>query len=178
MNRPLLAETVAEAARRFGDRAAFQLADGTELSYRELDRASDEVAAGLAVRGLGPGSVLLLSLPSGLEYAVGYLAAAKVGAATAGANPRLRARERALIVEAVDPDLIWPTMPSPTGFPKIVASSWSTTVRIQPSCWPASGAMGGSSRPSQRTLTGRPAFASRPVPPAIPAAPGSPTGNW
>jgi len=87
MNRPLLAETVAEAARRFGDRAAFQLADGTELSYRELDRASDEVAAGLAGRGLGPGSVLLLSLPSGLEYAVGYLAAAKVGAATAGANP-------------------------------------------------------------------------------------------
>ena len=106
MNRPLLAETVAEAARRFGNRAAFQLADGTELSYRELDRASDEVAAGLAGRGLGPGSVLLLSLPSGLEYAVGYLAAAKVGAATAGANPRLRARERALIVEAVDPDLI------------------------------------------------------------------------
>lgn len=106
MSRSLLAETVAEAARRFGDRAAFQLADGTELSYRELDRASDEVAAGLAGRGLGPGNVLLLSLPSSLEYAVGYLAAAKVGVTTAGANPRLRARERALIIEAVDPDLI------------------------------------------------------------------------
>ncbi|HJM73905.1 MAG TPA: class I adenylate-forming enzyme family protein [Acidimicrobiales bacterium] len=106
MSRPLLAETVAEAARRFGDRAAFQLADGTELSYRELDRASDEVAAGLAGRGLGPGNVLLLSLPSGLEYAVGYLAAAKAGVTTAGANPRLRARERSRIIEAVDPDLI------------------------------------------------------------------------
>ena len=106
MNRPLLAETVAEAARRFGNRAAFQLADGTELSYRELDRASDEVAAGLAGRGLGPGNVLLLSLPSGLEYAVGYLAAAKAGVTTAGANPRLRARERSRIIEAVDPDLI------------------------------------------------------------------------
>ena len=106
MSRPLLAETVAEAACRFGDRAAFQLADGTELSYRELDRASDEVAAGLAGRGLGPGNVLLLSLPSGLEYAVGYLAAAKAGVTTAGANPRLRARERSRIIEAVDPDLI------------------------------------------------------------------------
>ena len=106
MSRPLLAETVAEAARRFGDRAAFQLADGTALSYRELDRASDEVAAGLAGRELGPGNVLLLSLPSGLEYAVGYLAAAKAGVTTAGANPRLRARERSRIIEAVDPDLI------------------------------------------------------------------------
>lgn len=114
---PLLASTVAEAARRFGDRAAFRLADDTELSYRGLDLASDEVAAGLAGRGLGPGSVLLLSLPSGLEYAVGYLAAAKVGAATAGANPRLRARERALIVDAVDPDLILATDALSDGIP-------------------------------------------------------------
>ncbi len=114
---PLLADTVGEASRRFGDRAAFRLADGTELSYRDLNRASDEVAAGLAGRGLGPGNVLLLSLPSGLEYAVGYLAAAKVGATTAGANPRLRARERALIVDAVDPDLILATDALADGIP-------------------------------------------------------------
>ena len=119
----LLARTVTEAARRHGDRAAFRLttpseASGTgELSYRELDRASDEVAAGLAARGLGPGSVLLLSLPSGTDYAVAYLAAAKVGATTAGANPRLRGAERARIVDNVDPDLVVATDRLAEGIP-------------------------------------------------------------
>jgi acyl-CoA synthetase (AMP-forming)/AMP-acid ligase II len=114
---PLLARTVTGAAHRYGERAAFRIADGTELSYRELDRASDEVAAGLAARGLGAGNVALLSLPSGPGYAVAYLAAAKLGVTTAGANPRLRARERALVVDAVDPDLVLATGPLSDGIP-------------------------------------------------------------
>ncbi len=120
---PLLAETVTEAARRYGDRAAFRFtaSAGTstvgELSYRELDRASDEAAVGLVARGIGPDSVLLLSLPSGTDYVVAYLAAAKVGATTAGANPRLRARERALLVDTVDPDLVLATGPLSDGIP-------------------------------------------------------------
>ena len=120
---PLLAGTVTEAARRYGDRAAFRLttSEGTltvgELSYRELDRATDEVAVGLIARGVGPGSVLLLSLPSGTDYAVAYLAAAKVGATTAGANPRLRARERRLLVDTVEPDLVLATGALSEGIP-------------------------------------------------------------
>ena len=74
----MLPQILAEAARRHGDRTAFQVASGAVLSYRELDRASDEVAVGLAARGLSAGEILLLSLPSGLEYVVSYLAAAKV----------------------------------------------------------------------------------------------------
>jgi acyl-CoA synthetase (AMP-forming)/AMP-acid ligase II len=120
---PLLAGTVTEAARRYGDRAAFRLVTSDEnlaigeLSYRELDRATDEVAVGLVARGVGPGSVLLLSLPSGTDYAVAYLAAAKVGATTAGANPRLRARERRLLVDTVEPDLVLATGALSEGIP-------------------------------------------------------------
>ena len=71
----------------------------------------------MADRGVGPRSVVLLSLPSGLAYVVAYAAAAKLGATTAGANPRMRARERALIVDTVDPDLILTTEPLSGGIP-------------------------------------------------------------
>ena len=105
----MLPQTITTAARRFGDRAAFRLASGASVTYLDLDRASDEAAAGLAARGLTEGDVLLLSLPSGPEYAVAYLAAAKVGAVTAGANPRLRARERDLVATTVGPALVLAT---------------------------------------------------------------------
>jgi len=120
---PLLAGIVTKAARRYGDRAAFRLTANAgsstagELSYRELDRATDEAAVGLAARGIGADSVLLLSLPSGTDYAVAYLAAAKVGATTAGANPRLQARERALLVDTVGPDLVLATGSLSAGIP-------------------------------------------------------------
>ena len=105
----MLPQTITTAARRFGDRAAFRLSSGASVTYLDLDRASDEVAAGLAARGLTEGDVVLLSLPSGPEYAVAYLAAAKVGAVTAGANPRLRARERDLVATTVGPALVLAT---------------------------------------------------------------------
>ena len=46
-----LAATVREAAARFGPRAAFVDPDGSRLSYADLDRRSDEVAAGLRADG-------------------------------------------------------------------------------------------------------------------------------
>ena len=113
----MLPRTITEAARRFGDRAALRSPSGASISYSDLDRVSDEVAAGLAARSLGEGDVLLLSLPSGPEYAVAYLAAAKVGAVTAGANPRLRARERGLVAATVDPTLVLATEALAGGLP-------------------------------------------------------------
>src|SRR3954470_8014295 len=77
------------AAERFGDRHALVAPDGWPLSYRDLDRISDEAAAGLAAAGVGPGSVVNLLLPSGPEYILSYLALAKLGAITSGINPRL-----------------------------------------------------------------------------------------
>jgi acyl-CoA synthetase (AMP-forming)/AMP-acid ligase II len=92
-----LAATVRAAAARFGDRAAFVDPDGSPLSYADLDVRSDQVAAGMLAAGLGPGDVVLLRLPSDSAYVVAYAAAAKVGAVTAGVNPRLAPPEQAAV---------------------------------------------------------------------------------
>jgi acyl-CoA synthetase (AMP-forming)/AMP-acid ligase II len=89
-----LAATVRAAAERFGPRAALVDPDGTALTYAELDRRSDEVALGLRSEGVGPGDVVLLRLPSDSTYVVAYAAAAKLGAAAAGVNPRLAPPEQ------------------------------------------------------------------------------------
>lgn len=95
-----LATTVRAAARRFGDRTAFVDPDHTRVSYAELDRRSDEVAAGLLATGVGPGDVVLLCLPSDSTYVVAYAAAAKVGTIAAGVNPRLAPPEQEAVAAA------------------------------------------------------------------------------
>ena len=79
----MLPEVVREAARRFGPIAAFVDATGTPLSYAELDRRSDAVAAALRSRRVAAGAVVALTLPSTTAYVVAYLGAAKAGAVTA-----------------------------------------------------------------------------------------------
>lgn len=103
---PYLAGTVAAAARRFGDRPAFVDPDGAVLTYRRLHERSDEVAAGLARRGIGPGAVVALTLPSTAAWVVAYAATAKAGAAMAGVNPRLTDHERRACLERVAPALV------------------------------------------------------------------------
>src|SRR2546429_911359 len=95
-----------EAARRFADATAYVAPDGWTLSYRDLDRASDELAVGLARRGLTAGDVLALVLPPSPEYPAAYLAAAKLGAITAGGNDRLTAGEKAALLETAAPRLV------------------------------------------------------------------------
>jgi acyl-CoA synthetase (AMP-forming)/AMP-acid ligase II len=90
------------AATRFGDRPAFVDPDGSHLTYAELDRRSDEVAAGLRAEGLGEGDVVVLRLPSTSTYVVAYAAAAKVGAITAGVNPRLAEPEQRAVAAVAD----------------------------------------------------------------------------
>ena len=97
----MLARTVTEAARAHGDRTALVTSAGLSVTYRQLGVAVGEVAGGLAERGVGDGSTVLLSLPSGSDYVAVYAAADHLGAATAGVNPRLTARERAGIAAAV-----------------------------------------------------------------------------
>lgn len=102
----MIARVAAEAARRFGDRTAYVAADGWGLTYQELDHASDEVAAGLAGRGVGEGDVVSAVLPSLPEFPVLYLAAAKLGAITAAVNTRLAARAREAVLETAAPALV------------------------------------------------------------------------
>jgi acyl-CoA synthetase (AMP-forming)/AMP-acid ligase II len=95
-----------EAAERFADVTAYVAPDGWTLTYRDLDRISDELAVGLARRGLVAGDVLALALPPSPEYPVAYLAAAKLGAITTGVNERLTSDERAALLATAGPRLV------------------------------------------------------------------------
>lgn len=119
-----LAVTVPEAADRFGDIAAFVSAhrpDGTggwALTYADLDRLSAEAAAGLAAAGIGEGDLVCLLLPSTPDYVVAYAALARLGAVTAGVNPRFTAAERAAVLDVARPAAVLATpelRPGPDG---------------------------------------------------------------
>ncbi len=117
----MLASTVALAAARFGDLAAFATPDGWTLSFAELDHASDEAAVGLAARGVREHDVVALALPSTPDYVVAYAALAKLGAVTVGLNPRSTPAERAAMVGTVDPALVLATSDLAAGLPDDVA---------------------------------------------------------
>ena len=99
-------DVIREAAARYGDTPLYVTPDGTELSYADLDRLSDEVVEGLHARGVRAGDVVALVLPSGPAYAVVYAAAAKIGAVTAGVNDRLSPPERRRCLAVARPRLV------------------------------------------------------------------------
>jgi acyl-coenzyme A synthetase/AMP-(fatty) acid ligase len=101
-----LAAVVREAARRFGDAPALVPQHVPAMTYAPLDARSEAAATGLAARGVGAGDIVALRLPSQPRYMVAYVAAAKVGAITAGLNPRLAAPEQDALIDLVDPALV------------------------------------------------------------------------
>lgn len=102
----MLDATLRAAADRWGRAPAYVAVQGWEVSYADLDRLAGEVAVGLAERGLGEGDVLALVLPPTPEYLVAYLAAARLGATTAGVNARLTPDERTAVLDRAAPDLV------------------------------------------------------------------------
>jgi acyl-CoA synthetase (AMP-forming)/AMP-acid ligase II len=113
MSLPGLPWTIAEASRRFSDRTAYVTPRGWSLSYADVDRISDEVAVGLAARGVTAGDVVGLILPAGPEYLLTYAAVSKLGAVTAGVNDRLSERERDAIIDLAGPRLVVTTDDAP-----------------------------------------------------------------
>jgi acyl-CoA synthetase (AMP-forming)/AMP-acid ligase II len=103
---PMLPQTAREAARRFGDSTAYVTEPGRPISYAALDTATDAIASGLHARGVREGDVVALVLPPGPEYLFAYVAAAKVGAVTAGVNDRLAPRERDTVLARAEPRLV------------------------------------------------------------------------
>ncbi|MEY2405047.1 MAG: hypothetical protein QOD38_2598 [Acidimicrobiaceae bacterium] len=110
----MLPESIAGAAERFGARAAL-IAGDRRVTFAELHELSDRAAAGLAADGVREGSVAALTMPSGVDYVVAYLALAKLGAITAGINPRMRDDERARVVERLQPDVVLDSVRSASG---------------------------------------------------------------
>ncbi|WP_419927481.1 class I adenylate-forming enzyme family protein [Candidatus Poriferisocius sp.] len=95
------AETIRASGTRFSDRAALMAEEGWPVSFAHFDRLTDEVAVGLARRGVSHGEVVALLVPSSVDYIVLYGALAKLGAITAGVSSRLPASERTVLVNEV-----------------------------------------------------------------------------
>lgn len=101
-----LSATLTEAARRFPDRDALVAPEGWHLTYGELDAIASDVVAGLAAAGVSEGDVVVLLLPSSPEYVALFLAAARLGAITAGVNVRLDTPTRHALVDLATPTVI------------------------------------------------------------------------
>jgi len=101
----MLTGVARRAAQEFAATDAFVTEHGWAISYAELDRAADEAAEGLADHGLGANTTLALVLPSCIDYVVLYLAAARLGAVTAGLNPRFTPTEVTAALSVLQPDL-------------------------------------------------------------------------
>ncbi len=70
------------------DKAAFYFF-GKEISYRELDNLSNELANMLVENGFKKGDVLGVNVPNIPEYIIGVLGALKVGVIVSGVSPLL-----------------------------------------------------------------------------------------
>jgi acyl-CoA synthetase (AMP-forming)/AMP-acid ligase II len=93
------------AAANHGDMEAY-VEPGARITFGEWIGRARAVATQFVHLGVGKGDVVMLWLPSGIDYATCYAAAAMIGAITAGLNPRLGRREVESILLQADPALI------------------------------------------------------------------------
>jgi long-chain acyl-CoA synthetase len=87
-----LAVILTETARSAPDHPV-AVFDGGRLTYRELDQASDRVAAALAVAGIEPGDRVALQLPNIPQFLISYFGILKAGGVVVPLNVLLRAPE-------------------------------------------------------------------------------------
>ena len=91
-------------AAAYPDREAY--VDGDQrVTFGQLAGRSSGLAALMQDRGVRHGDVVAIRLPTSIEYALSYLAAARLGAVTTGINPRLGRREVDGIVARAKPVL-------------------------------------------------------------------------
>lgn len=76
------------------------------LDYAALDRRSAAVAAGLAARGIGPGSLVGVALPRSVDLIVALLGVLRAGAAYVPFDPEDSSARRADMVARADPAAI------------------------------------------------------------------------
>jgi acyl-CoA synthetase (AMP-forming)/AMP-acid ligase II len=93
------------AAAVHGDIEAY-VEPGGRITFADWIGRARGVASQFADLGVGKGDVVTLWLPSGIDYATCYAAAAMIGAITTGLNPRLGRSEIESILQQADPALI------------------------------------------------------------------------
>ncbi|CAM2068625.1 Amino acid adenylation domain-containing protein [Sulfidibacter corallicola] len=81
--------------------------DDASLSYGDLQRRTAAVAAGLAARGIGPGSVVAITYPRGLEACLALLGVVRAGTAYLPIDPTYPTeRRRFMLADSGAPLLI------------------------------------------------------------------------
>jgi long-chain acyl-CoA synthetase len=87
-----VADALAHAATAYADRPAVKL-DDAQLSYAQLDTASQHIAGLLAARGIGPGDRVGIMLPNVPHWGILYYGVLRAGAIAVPMNPLLKERE-------------------------------------------------------------------------------------
>ncbi|HEX4788247.1 MAG TPA: amino acid adenylation domain-containing protein, partial [Actinospica sp.] len=82
------------------------IAEGESLTYRELNARADRLACELAGRGVGPESLVAVSLPRSADLVVALLAVLKAGGAYLPADPRYPGHRLAAIFAQARPRLV------------------------------------------------------------------------
>jgi amino acid adenylation domain-containing protein len=85
------------SARRFGDKVAL-VAGGARFTYRDLDRASDRLAAALAEHGIARGERVIVFMDNCREAVIAIFAALKAGAVFSPINPSTKAEKLAYVI--------------------------------------------------------------------------------
>jgi acyl-CoA synthetase (AMP-forming)/AMP-acid ligase II len=91
------------------------------VTYREWLERADSLAAALADGGVHQGDVVALLLPSSIDFAVGYMAAVRLGAVATGINTRLGPNEITAILSRSCPAALihdGDVDPVPSGAPR------------------------------------------------------------
>jgi fatty-acyl-CoA synthase len=102
-----IAALVASRAAVDGSRAAvISVAEGRELTYRELDESANRVANGLIGLGVGPGDRIACWMSTSIAYLQLYIAVGKIGAVIVPTNERYVAAEAEYQFEDCDPRVI------------------------------------------------------------------------
>ncbi|HLG66772.1 MAG TPA: AMP-binding protein [Acidimicrobiales bacterium] len=101
-------ETVVDAmdaaVEQFGTAEAY-VDGGQRVSFAAWIDAADRLAAALVDRGVRPGDVVAIVLPSSIDFAVAFAAALRAGAVATAVNTRLGPREVAAIMARCEPAL-------------------------------------------------------------------------
>jgi long-chain acyl-CoA synthetase len=93
-----LAVILSESAQSSPDRPV-ALFSGGQLTYRQLDKASDRVAASLAAAGIKPGDPVAVQLPNIPQFLISYFGILKTGGIVVPLNVLLKAPEVAFHLE-------------------------------------------------------------------------------
>ena len=87
-----LTHLLEESFRKYADRTAYACMD-VEITYRDLDRMSLQMAAWLQSRGMKPGARVAIMMPNVLQYPVAMAAVLRAGYVIVNVNPLYTPRE-------------------------------------------------------------------------------------